>query len=207
MRFINDEGRKELQKFFDDLESTLKLEALVVTLFTVILELVGNAVKANLKRVFFRENNFRFDEPESYRAGVDAFKADYENIRKDKYTQALEDLNLTVTVEVDLNNDRLLTYVENNTVMVFEEEKRVRKKLADAMKSPELLDFYMNYGDEMEGGGIGLAMIIFLIKQMGFDPGHFRVFHRSEKTIARLEFPLKADYVPIRSRYEKALNG
>ena len=62
----------------------------------------------------------------------------------------------------------------------------------------DLVEFSVHYGDESEGNGLGLAMVVLLIKDMGFDPGFFRVYHNEGQTTARLEFPLSADYRPLR---------
>lgn len=200
MRLLDASVKDKLRKLFEELEGKLGIEGLSVTLFTVIMELVGNAVKANLKRAFFSRNQYDLDDPESYAAGMDAFKQNYDRIQKEEYVHALEELELVVTVEVDLDNDRLLTYVENNTLLLHNEERRIRKKLSSAMDAEELAEFYMNYGDDMEGSGLGLAMIVFLIREIGFNPGNFRVYYEDTRTIARLEFPLNTDYIPIRER-------
>ncbi len=200
MRLLDADMKQELRGLFDDLEKRLQISGLGVALYSVIMELVGNAVKANLKRAFFRQHGYSMDDAGTYQSGLQAFKESHGTLKKEDYVGALEDLDLVVTVEVDLDHDRLLAYVENTTILIAEEERRIRKKLGNAMDCAELSDFYMNYGDDVEGSGLGLAMIVFMIRQIGFDPRNFRVFHRGNRTIARLEFPLHADYVPIRER-------
>lgn len=206
MRLLDASVKVQLRTFFDDLEAKLGIEGLSVALYTVIMELVGNAVKANLKRAFFRHHGYSLEDAQSYQAGLAAFKESHGQIKREDYIPSLEELELVVTVEVDLDRDRLLAYVENTTVLIAEEELRVREKLGLAMDCAELTDFYLHYGDDAEGSGLGLAMIVFMIRQIGFDPGNFRVFHRGNKTIARLEFPLHADYIPIRDRGENEVS-
>ena len=74
--------------------------------------------------------------------------------------------------------------------------------LAAAMGVKDLVEFSVHYGDESEGNGLGLAMVVLLIKDMGFDPGFFRVYLNDGYTTARLEFPLSADYTPLRGRQD-----
>ena len=200
MRILDADMKQQLRDLFDGLETKLGIQGMSVALYSVIMELVGNAVKANLKRAFFREHRYSMDDPDTYQAGLAAFKQSHGTLKKEDYVGALEDLDLVVSVEVDLDHQRLLAYVENTTILIAEEERRIRKKLGNAMDCSELTDFYMNYGDDIEGSGLGLAMIVFMIREIGFDPKYFRVFHRGNRTIARLEFPLEADYVPIRER-------
>ena len=200
MRILDADMKQQMRDLFEGLETKLGIQGLGVALYSVIMELVGNAVKANLKRAYFREHSYSMEDPATYQAGLVAFKESHGTLKKEDYVSALEELELVVSVEVDLDHQRLLAYVENTTILIAEEEMRIRKKLGNAMDCSELTDFYMNYGDDVEGSGLGLAMIVFMIRQIGFDPKYFRVFHRGNRTIARLEFPLEADYVPIRER-------
>lgn len=192
--------RDSLKNLTDDLETDLKIDGLSHTLHFVLMELIGNAVKANLKRVYFKKQNFDVKDPDSYRRGVEAFMADYNSIDEDEYKDAMQQMDFNVEVKIDVNNERLLIFVENTTILLEEEERRIRSKLADSTDIKNIVDFSLHYGDDTEGRGLGLAMIVLLMKDLGFDPGFFRVYQNGERTIARLEFPLDKNYVPIRNR-------
>ena len=116
--------KTDLQEIFNEIEGEVGREGLAFALFTVIMELIGNAVKANQKRAFFVKNDYSLTESESYEAGLTAFKKAYPNLARD-YDAALRELDLKVSVDIDYDNDRLLTAVENNTVMFPAEELRV----------------------------------------------------------------------------------
>jgi signal transduction histidine kinase len=184
-----------------DLEKRFKKEGMGDTIYNVVQELINNAVKANLKRSFFKANQYSFVDPKSYQEGLAAFKTSLRTISDEQWKKAVQELGLRVTVEVDADEKRILIYVENNAVMIPEEERRLRSHLARAMHVRNLIQFSEAYGDETEGAGLGLALVIMLIKDMGFDPDYFRVFTREGSTVARLEFPLHKDYVPIRKRW------
>ena len=203
---LDNESRSKLHEFCVDLDSRFKKEGLGDTVYNVVQELVHNAVKANLKRSYFKKNNLRMDDAESYAEGLAAFKASLGTVTDAEWKQAVHELGLRVTVEVDIDETRVLIYVENNAVMIPEEERRLRTQLARAMSGDEsgaanMVEFAETYGDESEGAGLGLALVIMLIKDMGFNPEYFRVFTRGGSTVARLEFPLIADYVPIRRNW------
>ena len=200
LHLMDESVENELLGTLKEFEERLKIEGLSVTLFNVIMELVGNAVKANLKRVFFEKNGYNSEDPVSYHAGIEQFTRNYRHTNTDEYRQALKELELQVTIDMDLDADRLMIHVRNNTLLLAEEERRIRTKLAHAMGTKDIMNFYIEFGDETEGKGLGLAMVILLIKDLGFDPALFRVFHDADKTIARLEFPLSANYVAIRDR-------
>ena len=196
------DARARIRAVFEDLERELAVDGLGVAVTTSVLELVENAVKANLKRAFFERHGYSLDDPESYANGVAAFKQSYDRIKDQEYIRALGELELAVTVELNQDRNRLLIHIENNAVLLAAEEERIRQRLAAAMAASHLADFCVQYGDETEGSGLGLAMIVFLIRNLGFSADHFRVFQKGAKTIARLEFPLTADYVPIRNRWK-----
>lgn len=200
LHLMDESVESELLTTLKEFEERLKIEGLSVTLFNVIMELVGNAVKANLKRVFFERHGFDSTDPDSYHRGIEQFTQNYRHTNTEEYRRALKELELQVTIDMDLDSDRLLIHVRNNTVLLAEEERRIRTKLAQAMGTKDIMNFYIEFGDETEGKGLGLAMVILLIKDLGFDPSLFRVFHDNDRTIARLEFPLSANYVAIRER-------
>lgn len=200
IRVLNEEAKGKLRAAFDDLERKLKIDSLSITLFYVVMELVGNAVKANLKRVFFRKRKYNLEDPEQYRLHLDEFKHYYNGVPEEEYADALKDLGLSVAIDIDLDHKRLLIFVENNAVLLPEEEKRIRSKLASTREMKDILEFSVQFADETEGKGLGLAMIVLLIKDLGFDASFFRVYKEPGRTVARLEFPLAADYTPIRLR-------
>jgi hypothetical protein len=197
---VDESVRNKLEQELQRLEDSLKIEGLAITLFQAVMELVGNAIKANIKRIFFQKLNIDINNPAEYHRGIDLFSDAYPSINKAEYEEAMRQLDLEVCLEIDLDQKRLLIFVENNTIMVPQEEERIRSKLAGAMDVKDVVEFFQAYGDDTEGRGLGLAMIIFLIKDLGFSPEHFRVFKEDNRTIARMEFPLDATYKPIRHR-------
>ncbi len=201
LRTLDESEENEIREFLDELEQNLELDSLSHILHSLLHELITNGVKANLKRAFFQEHEYDPDDPESYIRGVREFKDNYlELADKSIHRRALKNLDLNTTIEFHMDEDRLLIQVENNVLMLPEEERRIRDKLNKAMGTRDLVEYAKDYEDETEGKGLGLAMIILLIKFLGFSPEHFRVYSHEGGTIARLEFPLNKDYVPIRAR-------
>lgn len=203
---LNEDAKAKLRETFDELERKLKIDSLSITLFYVVMELVGNAVKANLKRVFFRKRAYSLEDPEQYRLHLDEFKHYFNSVPEAEYSEALRDLGLSVAIDIDLDHQRLLIFVENNATLLPEEEKRIRSKLANTREMKDILEFSVQFADETEGKGLGLAMIVLLIKDLGFDSSFFRVYKKADRTVARLEFPLSADYTPLRLRNQTTLS-
>jgi len=201
IRILDVKTKEKLRAEFGQIEQRLNIEGFGDVLSAAIFELIENAIRANLKRVYFQRFGYDLSEPSSYDKGIKAFKRDLNKVfTRIEFDRALADLELVVSVLVDLNQSRLIAFVENNSIMQGEEERRIRGKMAQAMQADHLIDMYLHYADETEGSGLGLAMIIFLIRGIGFDPKNFRVYTEDGKTVARLEFPLNEDYVPIREK-------
>ena len=201
IQVLDQSAKQEIQKLFIALEEQLKIEGISDVLITAVFELVENAVKANLKRAFFIKEGLDLEVIEQYQKGVLAFKASYRDLHRSEYLNALRDLALAVMVNVDHDRQRLLVFVENNTIPVAQEEARIRRQLAAAMNAAAFSDFCVQCGDNEEGGGLGLGMIVFLIRNLGFLPEYFRVYFQDKRTVARLEFPLSADYEPLRKKW------
>ena len=185
------------------IEQQTEKEGLADVLEMVLHELINNAVKSNLKRVFFERNGYSYEDLESYENGLKEFRLNFASFDLKSYGEELATLSLQVRMELSLNQKRLLVFVENSRAASVYEEKTIRDKLKTAMelsKSHEgLMDFYVHYGDAAEEGGIGLTMVVRLLKEAGFDPANFRVYVKAQSTVARIEFPLTSDYVPLRS--------
>lgn len=207
-RLLDADSKKQLQKTFENIEQNLGIDGLGHVLYAAVMELVANAVRANMKRIFLTTNCYDLSRMESYKEGLRQFKKHMQVFTPDEYAKAFEELDFRIILDVDLDHNRLLIYVENNTVLLEEEEKRIRRNLARAMGIHDLAEFSMHYGDETETvGGLGLALVVTLIREIGFNPAHFRVYCKDKKTVARLEFPLSANYVPIRDRWTEPVGG
>ncbi len=213
---IDDDFKQRLKKFFDEVEVKISKPGISDLIFQIVFELINNATKANLKRMFFLKNGYSFEDEDSYFKGLEAFKdyyrklyssnsfSQYDEIIKDPdWIEALRDLDLKVRLLVDIDEKKILIYVINNSRLHPEEEKRLRKSLSVAMQSKNLIDFMINYNIVYEEGeGLGLPLIILLIKEAGFNPDYFRVYKENQNTIARIELPLNKDYIPIRERWK-----
>jgi hypothetical protein len=168
--------------------------------YTVVKELVVNASKGLMKRIFFAEQNLNIDDPAQWEKGTSLFKEQLREERLKEYLFKAHSLNFKVRVRYVYNRDGMSVEVINNTPIPAIDEKRMRQKLGSAMKFDSLADFYTAHADNLEGAGIGLAFIIIMLKNQGFDPQYLRIGNQDEETVGRVEIPFSANYVPIRER-------
>ena len=67
-------------------------------------------------------------------------------------------------------------------------------QLEKGMGYDDIAQFYMDNADNAEGAGLGLALILIMLKGEGKDPKFFRIVIGDETTTARLEIPLSVEF-------------
>lgn len=175
----------------------LDLKSLV---YTCTKELAINGTKANLKRLFFIENDLDIANEEDYIKGMELYK----NVMKEEitlqYGTRAKQQGLFVRISFVYNEDSLRIEVTNNTGITRQEENRLREKLKKTMKYDDLMQYYLDNADDTEGSGMGIALIIILLKGEHIDPNLFRMCINENLTIARIEIPMAATFVSKRHK-------
>lgn len=187
------------------LESILKKtehERYIHSLYTILKELVINGCKANQKRIFFEERGLNLYDPHDYAKGMEEYKKMISEDMAIEYGRKAKQKGLYVLIDFEFDQDGLRIEVINNSTIAPEEEKAMREKLKKAMKYNDLAEFYLDnaIAGESEGAGLGLALVIILLKGEGIDPNYFRIVIDKDKTIARLEIPFTENFVSKRKR-------
>lgn len=160
-------------------------------IYSSLKELVLNGVKANIKHVLFDENGINPSDESSLNRGLVLLK----DLMNEKNIANLEKIALENGLNIKINilhsPERLVLVVENNTPMTEHEEKRIREKFEAALKYESIADYYMNNLDDSEGQGIGITMIVLMLKGNQIDPHAFTIYQRqNDATRAKIEFPI-----------------
>lgn len=147
-------------------------------------ETLVNAIKANMKRVYFCDCMLDINDPDDYKEGMKDFRSVMLE-KKDYYLDKLCHSNLYVTYLLRIEDNKLVIEVRNNSVMTEEESKRVKEKLTDAgAYNPE--NFLDDNVDEMEGAGFGIKSIILTLRSFGLPGDHYLLYTDDDETVARL---------------------
>lgn len=157
------------------------------SIFTFLNEAINNAVKANLKRVYFNSHDIDLNDNKAYEEHMVNFKQAVANV--DDYVLQLKQEDLSVQVTMQQKMDGLTVFVTNNTGMNPEELHRVQSRLTDAVKYDSMENAIENYLDTTEGGGLGLILTIILLKKSGIDPSNFKIESNGRITRASLFIP------------------
>lgn len=168
--------------------------------YTIIKELAINGVKANQKRLFFEEVGLNIESPEDYSAGLARFRTEFSEAMNERYGRLAQERGVFVLVLINYDETGMCVEVVNNTPILRFEEDRLREKMKRGMGYNDIAEFYMDNMDNTEGAGLGIALILILLKGAGIDPALFRIFTLPDRTVARVEIPFTQAYVSKRQR-------
>ncbi|HEY1406832.1 MAG TPA: hypothetical protein VF857_09500, partial [Spirochaetota bacterium] len=149
----------------------------------IVKELITNAVKANLKRLYFQNRNLSIENPDEYALGMKSFKKDV--IFEDSETVTrMGKTNLRVRVLFISDNGALRIKIINNIPIAPEELKKVNARIAKAYSYNDITEALTDTLDDSEGAGLGLTMAILVFKSAGFSQNDFTITSDGNKTVS-----------------------
>jgi hypothetical protein len=126
-------------------------------------ELTTNAKKANTKRVYFSECGLNIFEPNDYQKGMEHFKETTLN-NISHYLQLQKDKGLFIKLIVQIRENIIHIEVRNNAVITGAELDRVHDRLTRSQEYNSLDEAFSQI-DESEGAGLGLVILILMLKK------------------------------------------
>ncbi|GHV91259.1 ATP-binding protein [Spirochaetia bacterium] len=152
-------------------------------------ELAVNAKKANTKRVYFMERGLNLSNPDDYNAGMVRFKENtLSNIAH--YLQLQKQKGLYIRLILQIKKNIIYLEVRNNVAVTRTELIRIHDKLARSRQFSSLEDALSQVLDDSEGAGLGLVILVLMLKKMGLDEDCFDILSTEKETIARIVIPL-----------------
>jgi putative nucleotidyltransferase with HDIG domain len=152
-------------------------------------ELIVNAKKANTKRVFFTERGLDINKPEDYTTGMASFKEEtYGNIAH--YLQLQKEKGLYIKVSLQIKRNTIHIEIRNNSTANKMEQLRIQDKIARSRQYDSLEDAFSSVLDDSEGAGLGLVILVLMLKKMGLSDDAFIIKTRERYTVASISIPL-----------------
>jgi len=152
-------------------------------------ELVVNAKKANTKRVYFSERGLNINSDDEYKTGMENFKEEtIGNIAH--YLQLQKEKGLYIKVILQIKRNTIYLEVRNNVTTNKMEQLRIHDKMARSRQFNSLEDALSQVLDETEGAGLGLVILLLMLKKMGLDDDAFLIKSTEKFTIASISIPL-----------------
>ena len=156
-------------------------------------ELVTNAKKANTKRVYFTEKNLDINNYEDYKTGIKTFKEDTLN-NINHYLELQKSKGLYVKFIVQARCNRIKIEVRNNSELTPFEYKRIHDKIAKAQQYTSIEEAFSQVLDNTEGAGLGLIIMILMLRKIGLTDENFQVLCENGETITRIILPTNVEF-------------
>jgi putative nucleotidyltransferase with HDIG domain len=152
-------------------------------------ELAVNAKKANTKRVYFATKGLDMLNEEQYRSGMSAFKEEtLGNI--DHWLKLQKEAGYYIRVIYQLKGKNLNLYVCNNAEITQKEQVRVYDRIARSRAFSSLEEALSSVLDDSEGAGLGIVIMVLMLKKLGLSEDAFDIDVRNGETVARLSIPM-----------------
>jgi hypothetical protein len=152
-------------------------------------ELANNAKKANTKRVYFAEKGLDLYNESAYWVGMRHFRSDtIANI--EHYLPLLRGAGLYIKVQFKLNRDVIMIAVRNNVRLTKFERRKIEEKIVRSNSYANVAEAYGSIEDTSEGAGLGIVMMIIMLRSLGLSESMIRFFTNDAETFALLTIPV-----------------
>jgi hypothetical protein len=151
-------------------------------------ELVVNAKKANTKRVYFVDRGLDLNDQEDYERGMATFKDDTLN-NINYYLDLQRRQGLYIKLILHLKGNIITIEVRNNSTITSGELERIQRRLAKAREFEDVEEALIQMLDDSEGSGLGLVMLVIMLKRLGLGSNSFDILRTSNETVARIIIP------------------
>ncbi len=172
---------------------------LYMNLIYIIQEIVTNANKANLKRVYFAEKGLDIQNPEDYKKGIKNFSKIVKSNSQDiefKLSKYKKYVKLVIEEYADL---KFSLSIINNSPLLSQEKKRIREKINNINRE----HFSEDIIDTTEGAGMGLYLSLKLLEQSGISPQAVRIYSDHKTTTCKITFKYSEVLPPQYSKIAK----
>jgi len=150
-------------------------------------ELLGNADKANIKRCFCKECNLDINNPLDYEAAMIDFKVEI-STNLNHYRELQEKNGLYIKYKLSYIDGKIILRIINKATLTEDEKRRIQKKIEKARQYQSIEEAYLTI-DQSEGSGLGLIIIILMLKQIGLGPECFNIESKNGETISSVLIP------------------
>lgn len=159
------------------------------TIISIIREVINNAIKANLKRLYFEQKELDINNMKSYRDGMERFKEDVFQNTENEYINSLSTSKYVVRVNFSVRNESLIISIMNNAPILESELNKIKARVSKAFKYQDISEAFADVLDDSEGAGLGLIMAMMLLKSSGFPKESFSISRNENLTSVNISIP------------------
>jgi HD-like signal output (HDOD) protein len=161
------------------------------TIISIVKELINNAIKANLKRLYFESAGLNINDINNYRQGMETFKDTVFQSNESELIKSLQGSRYMVRVTFSSTSENLSISVINNNPILESELNKIKSRVAKAYKYQDISEAFIDVLDDSEGAGLGLIMALMLLKNSGFPQNVFTISRNETLTSVNLSIPHK----------------
>jgi putative nucleotidyltransferase with HDIG domain len=177
-----------LDKVLESFLTELGQEKLKEPLSYCLRELAVNAKKANTKRVYFLEKGLDLNNDKEYEQGMKNFKQEtFDNIQF--YLQRQKELGMYIKVVFQTKGTSFAINVRNNVEITKKEQMRVFDRLARSRAFTSLEEAFSTVLDSSEGAGLGIVILVLMMKKIGLTEECFSIDTEDGETVASITIP------------------
>lgn len=164
-------------------------ENLVTYVQFILRELLTNANKANLKRVYFASHKLDIADKDQYKKGMAEFKRLLHDDR-DKLNALLTEGKFFIELHVSLDEEHLYLSIVNNSLIHDKELEVINEKIRNASAFKSVDEAFTTVNENKEGAGLGIIITVLMLKRMGLRPDNISYSKGTETTEVALQLPL-----------------
>ncbi|MDR1893450.1 MAG: HDOD domain-containing protein [Spirochaetales bacterium] len=151
-------------------------------------ELAVNAKKANTKRIYFIEKNLDINKKEDYEAGMKSFKQEtLDNI--DFFLKKQQEAGLYIKVVFQAQGKQFSMSIRNNSLISRKEQMRIYDRIARSRAFNSMEEALTSVLDDSEGAGLGIVILVLMLKKIGLDEDAFDIDVDGTDTVAKITIP------------------
>ena len=193
-KFVSDEDLKNYYNLFFLILSYFDQIFLLEVGFTIVKEILVNAVKANAKRIHFRNLNLDINNTLDYEKGMESF-ADEVTFKWNEQEEILNNSEFYINSLFQFKEGMFVFSVENNATVQATEQERILTRIEAAKGYNDLSDAFEDMSDSTESAGLGLILTQILLKNSGIGRDRFMMEFLPNSTKVTLEIP--SNVIPI----------
>ncbi|HPX91242.1 MAG TPA: HDOD domain-containing protein [Spirochaetota bacterium] len=176
---------------------------LLETLVTILREIIYNAFKANLKRIYFEKSGVPITDRERYHILMEKFKDDFLFRINEIANEIKAQEKYYINIIFKKNDDELKISIFNNVALIEEEFNRIKARIEKALQYQNLADAYNDMYNSTEGAGLGFALMIFLLRNSGIGHNNLKIQTSEKGVTVSVNVPKKLKEESIISSVKK----
>ncbi|HBD93627.1 MAG: hypothetical protein A2015_14875 [Spirochaetes bacterium GWF1_31_7] len=155
----------------------------------IVKELVTNAEKANLKRIYFDNKGFDINNNDEYENAIATFRNDM-LFNYDEYIETAKSRGYYVELLMSTVDRKMIIEVKNNSELVKKEIERIKNKMQIAARFNSMEEVIQEVLDQTEGAGFGLILSVLILRKLGVDENVINIGSKDSKTTFRISLPI-----------------